>query len=145
MGKSLSAFAGTMRKLARDLDELAHLSAMAGAEAVLRDWIDVMPVDTSEAISNTQIGINRMPIGPIPAYFRGRKGSTRGASGDRAREEALQTLKTKKPGQTIYISNTAGHITKLDQGSSIQFAGGFLPRALIAFHAAVQAAKTRLT
>ena len=111
---------------------------------MLRDWIQVMPVDTSEAISNTQVGIGTPPLGPIPAHFLGRKGSTRGASGDRALSEGLETIKTKPPGKSLFISNTAGHIGDLDRGTSQQFGGGFIARARIVFHLAAIEAQKRL-
>jgi len=50
-------------------------------------------------------------------------------------------IKMKQPGQPLFISNTAPHIAELDRGSSTQFAGGFVPRALIIFRLALQNAK----
>lgn len=144
MGRSLKDLAISMRKRADRLPTLASDVAREGAEAVLREWIEVMPVDTSEAISNTQIGIGQRPSGPIPPHVLGRRGSTRGPSGNRARAEGLAALQMKQPGQQIYISNTARHIGDLDRGSSTQFAGGFVPRALIVFRLAAQAAAKRL-
>lgn len=123
---------------------LASEIAKAGADAVLREWVEVMPVDTSEALSNTQVGLGSRPAGTLPPHFLGRKGSTRTASGDKVLREGRETLKVKQPGQTIYVSNTARHIGDLDIGSSTQFAGGFIPRALIVFRIAAQAAAKRL-
>lgn len=141
---SLKDLAVSMRKRAAKLPTLASEIAMAGSQAVLREWIEVMPVDTSEAISNTRVGVNERPAGTLPPFFLGRKGSTRAASGDKALQEGLAALQTKKPGQTIYVSNTARHIGDLDRGTSVQFAGGFLPRALIVFRLAAQDAAKRL-
>lgn len=144
MARSLSSLATSMRARADRLPTLASDIAREGAEAVLTEWLEVMPVDTSEAISNTQIGIDSLPSGPVPPHFLGRKGSTRSASSDKARTEGMAKLASKKPGQVIYISNTAKHIGDLDRGGSTQFAGGFVPRALIAFRVAAQAAVKRL-
>lgn len=141
---TLKDLAVSMRKRAAQLPTLASDIAEAGAQAVLREWIDVMPVDTSEAISNTRIGIGERPAGTLKPFFLGRKGSTRVASGEKALQEGLAALQTKKPGQTIYVSNTARHIGDLDRGTSVQFAGGFLPRALIVFRVAAQDAAKRL-
>ena len=57
----LKTRATSMRKRAAKLPMLASGVAVAGSEAVLKEWLDVMPVDTSEAISNTRIGIDARP------------------------------------------------------------------------------------
>ena len=141
---TLTSLATSMRKRAAALPQLGSDVAKAGSEAVLRDWLEVMPVDTSEAISNTRIGVGERPVGTLRPFFFGRRGSTREASADRALQEGLTELQRKKPGQDVFISNTAPHIGDLDRGSSAQFAGGFLPRALIVFREAAQSAATRL-
>ncbi len=144
MGRSFSAFATSMRKRAERLPTLASDVAVAGAKAVVKEWVDVMPVDTSEALSNTQVGIGSRPTGPVQPHFAGRYGSTRGSSGGRVIQESNTALEAKRPGQTIYISNTAAHIGDLDRGTSKQFGGGFIPAALIVFRVAAQAAAKRL-
>jgi len=133
-----------MRARADRLPTLASDIAREGSGAVLREWLEVMPVDTSEAISNTQIGIGRAPSGPVSPHFRGSKGSTAAASRDKSLSEGMAKLTAKQPGQIIYISNTAKHIGDLDRGGSTQFAGGFIPRALIMFRVAAQRAAKRL-
>lgn len=133
-----------MRARADRLPTLASDVAREGSEAVLREWLEVMPVDTSEAISNTQIGIVSAPSGPVPPHFRGRRGSTAAASRGRSLDNGLAKLAAKQPGQQIYISNTAKHIGDLDRGGSTQFAGGFVPRALIMFRVAAERAARRL-
>lgn len=140
----LKTLATSMRKRAAKLPMLASGVAVAGSEAVLKEWLDVMPVDTSEAISNTRIGIDARPAGTLQPFFLGRKGSTRAASAAKALSDGVDELKAKTPGQTIYVSNTAPHIGDLDRGTSMQFAGGFLPRALIVFRVAAQEAVARL-
>lgn len=141
MGKSLSAFAKSMRQRAERLPHIASDVAKAGSIAIIRDWIQVIPVDTSEALSNTRIGLGGPPTGTFPAFFVGKKGSTRGASAERVIQEAITALAAKQPGQDIFVSNTARHIGELDRGSSIQFAGGFSARALIAFRIGAEEAK----
>jgi hypothetical protein len=123
---------------------LASDVARAGSQAILKDWLDVMPVDTSTAISNTRIGVGERPAGELRPFFHGRHGSTRGASAQEALSQGLAALQQKKPGEPIYVSNTAKHIGDLDRGSSAQFAGGFLPRALIVFREAATVALSRL-
>ena len=144
MAKSLSSLATSMRARADRLPTLASDIAREGSGAVLREWLEVMPVDTSEAISNTQIGIGSAPSGPLRPHFLGRKGSTAAASREKSLSVGLAKLDSKKPGVAIYISNTAPHIGELDRGGSTQFAGGFVPRALIMFRVAAQRAAKRL-
>jgi hypothetical protein len=144
VARSFSAFAKSMRQRAERLPEVASYVAKEGSEAVLRDWLVVMPVDTSEALSNTRIGVGQRPGGSLEPFFRGRGGSTRAASAGRALDEGLEAIATKKPGQDLFVSNTAPHIGRLDAGSSIQFAGGFLPRALIVFRVAAAEAKKKM-
>jgi hypothetical protein len=133
-----------MRQRAEYIPTIGNNVAKAGAEAILREWVEVMPVDTSEAVSNTRVGLGSPPAGTIGPFFPGRHGSTRGPSSERALQEGLEAISRKRPGQDIFVSNTAGHIKKLDAGSSVQFAGGFVPRALIVFKVAVEEARKKL-
>lgn len=140
MGKSLSQFAKSMRARADALPEDANRLAVVGTKAMLREMVEITPVDTSEAISNWQIGVGARSPSDLPPFFAGRRGSTRGASSDKAIAEGEVALGLKKPGQPVFLSNPAKHIADLDGGSSTQFAGGFVPRALIIFRQTVRAA-----
>lgn len=100
----------------------------------------VTPVDTSEALSNWQVNLGNPAADNLPPYYVGTRGSTQGASAQQAIEEADAELAFKKPGQRLFISNLAPHIGKLDEGSSTQFPGGFVPRARISFSVAVEEA-----
>lgn len=133
-----------MRKRAKVIETLGNTVAVEGTEAMLKELVSVTPVDTSEALSNWQIGIGSRPPAAIPPYFAGRRGSTRGASSAKAIAEGVSELSFKEPGQTVYLSNTAKHIVELDGGSSTQFAGGFVTRALIVFRISLKATVKRL-
>jgi len=133
-----------MRKRAKNLDNLASDIAVAGTKAMLEEMVDVTPVDQSITISNWQVNLGNRPADVLPAHVLGRYGSTRGVSGDKTLAEGLDELQYKKPGQPIFLSNLTPWIGELDDGSSKQFPGGFIPRALIVFRLAVQDAKKRL-
>lgn len=133
-----------MRNRAEALPGLANTVAIEATEATLRDLVAVTPVDTSEAISNWQVGINQRPPAQIPPHTMGRRGSSRAASMAESISLGEAELAAKQPGETIFLSNTAKHIVDLDRGTSAQFAGGFIPRALIVFRAAMQEAAQRL-
>lgn len=144
MANDLAALAKRMRERAKGLDDLANNVVIESTEAMLREVVEVTPVDTSEAVSNWQVGVGVKPPAQIPPYFLGKKGSTRGSSSAKAIEEGAAELATKRPGQVVYLSNTAKYIVDLDGGSSTQFAGGFIPRALIVFRAQLKLTLKRL-
>lgn len=99
--------------------------------AVLEDLVFHTPVDTSNALSNWQLTIGAPANNEIEPYYFGRKGSTQSMSQDAAIIAGIKALKSKKPGETIYISNNAPYIKDLDEGSSLQEPAGFVDRALI--------------
>lgn len=138
MGQTLGQFAKRMRKRAEAYPNLANECAKAGTEAMLREMVVVTPVDESTALSNWQVNLNNPAADVLPAYTPGSKGSTAGASASQAINEGLQEIARKKPGQKIFLSNATPYIGDLDDGSSPQFSGGFIPRALIVFRLAVQ-------
>lgn len=144
MARDLSTLARSMRSRAQGLDELGNQIKREGVEAMLREMVSVTPVDTSEAISGWQVGAGVKPVAILPPHFAGRRGSTRGASSDKSIDEGLSELTLAQPGKPVYLSNTARHIGDLDRGTSVQFAGGFVPRALIVFRLAAKAAMKRL-
>lgn len=128
---TLLGLADKLEKKLGALEQGNSVRAVKIASAVLRDLVTVTPVDTSEALSNWQIGIGSRPATNIPPYAAGRFGSTRALSAGEAISEGEQKLRAKKPGQTIYISNVTPYIGELDRGSSAQFAGGFTARARV--------------
>lgn len=135
-------FAKDMRKIADHVSVMGSELAKAGTLAAVETLVNITPVDTSEHKSNWQVSLGSAVGSAIPAYFLGKYGSTSGASGKQAVSVAQAQLMPKKEGQPIYISNLAPAITYLDQGSSTQFAGGFVPRAVIVFNNAVDRAAT---
>lgn len=144
MGRTLKDLSKSMRERAKGMDELASEIAKAGTLAMLEEMIEVTPVDESVALSNWQVNLGNPAADELPAHVSGRFGSTRGASADKTLAEGRAELQYKKPGQPIFLSNLAGHIGELDDGSSTQFPGGFIPRALIVFRLAVKDATKRL-
>lgn len=133
-----------MRARAEGLEDLASNIAKAGADAMLVEMVDVTPVDESTALSNWQVNLGNKAADELPAHVLGSGGSTRGASANQTLAEGRAELQYKKPGQPIFLSNLTPYIGDLDDGTSRQFPGGFVPRALIVFRLAVQDAKKRL-
>lgn len=144
MARTLKDLAKSMRSRADALPTLASDIAKAGVDAMLVEMVEVTPVDESTSLSNWQVNLGNPASDQLPAAVLGTKGSTRGASAAKTLADGRSELQYKKPGQPIFLSNLTPWIGDLDNGSSRQFAGGFIPRALIVFRLAVQDAKKRL-
>lgn len=138
MARTLKDLATDMRGRFALLQAQASQLAINGALAVVTDLVQVTPVDTSEALSNWQVTLDEMPTSDLPPYVPGQKGSTAVASETAAIAAATEVLKAKQPGEVIYITNLTPYIVDLDQGSSQQFPGGFIPRALLVFQVTVE-------
>lgn len=129
-----------MRARADYVEKAASNLAVVGTLAMVEEMGVVTPADKSEAVSNWQVNIGA-PVGSaIAPYVPGKLGSTKGASAAEMVQAAQIELAAKQPGQPIYMSNLVRHIKFLDEGSSAQFAGGFVPRAVIVFRFAVEQA-----
>lgn len=141
MAGNLKDLAKRLRKRADDLPEAANRVAKQVAQTIVNDLAHVTPVDTSQAISNWQLGIDDRPDTPIEPHYPGERGSTYSASASQTIEEAEAELKTKQPGQTIYISNVLRYIGRLNEGSSAQAPAGFVERAVLLGRLVVDKAK----
>jgi len=128
---TLLDLAERMESLAGALPEASVSPGNVAALAMLRNLVSVTPVDTSRALSNWQIGLGRPFMFNLPAYAPGSRGSTESQSADQTMKTAEYLLSFRKPGQTIYLSNNAPYIRKLNDGSSRQAAAGFIERAVV--------------
>lgn len=127
---TLLQFAKEMRGTSKKLDKAASDLAAFVALEVTAELADVTPVDTSNAISNWQIGLGAPVTSEREPHYPGTKGSTEAMSEDATVIAAKVKLKNKKPGQIIYLSNNAPYIVDLDGGSSMQEPRGFVKRAV---------------
>jgi len=126
---NLLDLAERLEKKSKQLDKAASDLAAFVALELTAELADVTPVDTSKAISNWRIGLGSPVADTVEPHYPGVKGSTESMSEDATVIKAKVALKSKKPGQKIYLSNTADYITELDQGSSLQAPAGFVHRA----------------
>lgn len=127
-----------MEKRADKVEVAGSKLAVIGTMAAIETLVEITPVDTSEHLSNWQAFLDNPAPDALPPYVPGERGSTQAASARAAVDAARAELDYKKPGQDIWISNLGPAIVQLDQGSSRQFAGGFVARALVVFRNAVQ-------
>ena len=89
------------------------------------------PVDTSKALSNWQITLDTPNAHEVDAHYPGSKKSTYSASAEATRQAATASLRAKKPGQVIFVSNPAPYIRELNYlGTSKQSPAHFVEEAV---------------
>jgi len=128
---TLLSLATRMRNLTGSLANEASRCAVETAIAIQKDLTLVTPVDTSTALSNWDITIESPANNFHEPYFIGKKGSTKLRSASKAQQTGIEVLANKKAGQTIFITNNAPYIRKLNNGSSSQEPAGFVQRSVI--------------
>lgn len=118
---TLKGLAARLYNEADRLDERGSKAAADTALVVISALAYDTPVDTSNALSNWQIGLGApVPTGRGP-FYPGEHGSTYAASAAETVQAAKAALAAKRPGETVYISNLAPYIRKLNyEGHSAQ-------------------------
>jgi len=127
--RTLLDLANDLRKVVTERREKASDLAVSVATTIVTDLAFVTPVDESTAISNWVIGIKSPNRKEIDAHYLGSHGSTYSASARATVDAAKTVLASKRPGETIYISNNLKYIAYLNGGSSRQAPAGFVERA----------------
>ncbi len=128
---TLKGLAKRLNDRADGLEEEASKHAVKVAETIVASLAYDTPVDTSQALSNWQVGVGVPVAADRPPFYPGERGSTYKQSADATVEAARVRLAAKKPGETIYISNLLPYIRKLNGGSSKQHPGGFVEIAVV--------------
>ena len=131
MAGSLLDLANRMDALNASIHAAASDTAKKIAETVVSDLAFKTPVDTSEALSNWVVTLDKPNVGTIDPHYPGEFGSTQVASAQQTINEARNILKQKKPGQPIYITNNVPYIRRLNDGHSGQAPAGFVERAVL--------------
>lgn len=126
---SLTDLALRLQSLADEIDKAASATAVDVALTIVEDLAFRTPVDTSKALSNWVVTLSPRG-GSIDPHVPGKFGSTQFASASTTILEARRVLEMKKPGQIIYITNSADYIHKLNAGSSSQAPAGFVDIAI---------------
>lgn len=111
---SLGDLATKMRKLNSNIDKAASNLAQKVSVDAVTYLVRNTPVDTSQALSNWQVGLGRKVQGTIPAYVVGSRGSSASESEEEAITRAKLALAYKEPGQAVYISNNLDYIYELN-------------------------------
>lgn len=150
--------------LADEMDDLlvklgvfGNKTSEAVASTILKDLTEVTPVDSALAVSNWVVTLDTPLLGglilaPIAASPRGRVKNgkwthkvdpvlTAQANVPQTFQAGLAVIKTKQPGQALFITNNVPYINELNQGSSSQAPAGFVDRAVILGEQVVKTAK----
>lgn len=145
MAKTLLDLAKNLERYSKELPKKASALSVMVATTLVEELTEITPVDTSNAISNWQVRIGAPVTTERAPYYSGHKGSTAGMSEDATVIAAKITLKRKKPGQLLYISNNAPYIQDLNDGSSKQAPPGFVEGAVENARDLIRYTKTGLT
>lgn len=128
---NLADLAKRMHRLAASLKSEASRCALEVGQAIVEDLAHKTPVDTSTALSNWLGALESPNLSVVEPHLMGRKGSTQLRSAQGTVEAFKIDTENKKPGQTIFISNSVDYIRRLNDGSSKQEPAGFVHRAVL--------------
>ncbi len=131
MSKSLLDLANVLNKKAKQIEKAASDLAVGTALTIVGDLAIKTPVDTSKAISNWQVDLDKEPGDTIQPHYPGSDGSTFSASAGETLAKAKVILKNKKAGNDIFITNNLPYIRRLNEGYSKQEPAGFVERAIL--------------
>lgn len=131
MGKGLLDLAESLERKAKSIDEAASKLAVDTALTIVADLAYKTPVDTSQALSNWIVTVGSPSSEKIKPHYPGEGGSTQKASAAETINKAREVLKSKKPGQVIFITNNLPYIRRLNDGYSKQAPAGFVERSVL--------------
>jgi len=112
------------------------------ASVILETAAANTPVDTTQALSNWQIGIGSGPSSFIGPKVPGKFGSTKPASLTITVREGKSAMKGRTVGSEIHIVNNAPYIDGLNDGTISRQPSAFVQKAILAGNN--QLAATRL-
>lgn len=127
---NLRDLANNIEKLGQHASEKASRVTANLALKMLEELIEATPVDTTKALSNWQLSVGKPANRELAAYAPGMLGYTTSASSAATLAAGRAAIAEKKPGQSIFLSNLAPYIRKLNEGSSKQAPKGFIEMAV---------------
>lgn len=128
---TLGEFGDNMIRMSVRVEANVNRKVRRLALLILSELVIQTPVDTGRARSNWIVGLGGPPdaINEDP-YVPGEGGSTDAANANAAIAAGTAAVSDREPGQTIYLSNNAPYIEKLNQGWSAQAPAGFIQAAV---------------
>lgn len=145
MARDLRSLAGRMRKLNRRLEFTAGKITREAASIVVDVLVDRTPIDTTKAVSNWQVGINRPVRTIIPPHFPGKLKSTEYASTRETKNLAEEKIKEYVKHGVIYVSNHVPYIQGLNNGTISAQASGFVEAAVVSAQLRLQNLKINVS
>lgn len=124
---------------------LANKVAQEAAKAIIRDLVQVTPVDTGAALSNWEVTLGAPSQGILSTFWPSPKGRmikgkwvhtvdpsiTFRVNADATATHAWTVIMNKQPGIDLFITNNIPYIQALNNGTSSQAPAGFVDRAII--------------
>lgn len=126
----LKSLARRMQKLEITIAKEANRIAQVVATEMLKELVLGTPVDTSQALSNWQVGLGAGNYTTRLPFYLGFRGSTQGQSASQAISVGISQIAKKKPGQPLHLTNALDYIEGLEDGSISRQPGGFVARAM---------------
>ena len=138
---SLKILANRMKQLEQKLPQKLNKISKTVANATLKGLVQNTPVDTSQAVSNWQIGFGQANMSNLPPHFPGSGGSTKAQSSAETLFVGRINISGKRIGEELHISNGLDYIEDIDANSSKP---GFKAKGLAAGREALAKAKLSL-
>lgn len=124
---NLLQLAKKLEGMADSIEKDASAHAILTAKKVVENLAYETPVDTSRALSNWIVTLDSPTTEMIEPHYPGEKGSTQALSAGVTVGRSENALKSKKPGQKIFIRNNQPYVPALEWSHP---QSGFVERAL---------------
>lgn len=109
-----------LKRFDKDFKKRINIVKINLARTILLYLIEATPVDTSTALSNWIVGLNKAKGRKIKAHSYGSYGSTQSISASMAYSMGNAIIQRAKVGEIVYISNNVDYIELLNMGYSSQ-------------------------
>lgn len=117
MSKPLKKLPRSIIKLNKALKKAASDNARDAAIEIVAKLAQATPVDTSKALSNWRATVGFPATRAIAAHNVGSRGSTKEASVNDTIEAARKSVRNKKVGQNVFITNNVDYMDELANGT----------------------------
>ena len=125
----LSAVAGRNKKLGLAIIAEINKAIVKMVGRIDSGIVSANPVDTGRSRSNWIITLNNPTSALTIGEDQGDSASPIGP--ELALSQGVNALKSRKPGDTIYLQNNTSYIEKLNNGSSAQAPANFVQKAIM--------------
>jgi len=111
----------TILEWEKNFEKTSLAARKKSGSTFLDSVVDGTPQDTGETVSNWQVGAGNVPpSGLIPPYFKGVKGSARGANKTATKSIGKNTIRRLRRNEGLFIVNNSPVMVLLEAGLSAQ-------------------------